>query len=95
MGKKYLFTTDPETGESRELRVDPAHVDRQMRDERAAGRNPVLMDEDERIRMGLLAQQIAAAHRDDQHQDDPRDPGGPHDAPAQARAGRAEDTDEF
>lgn len=64
MGRKYLFTTDPATGESRELKVDPAHVDRQMRDERAAGRVPTLMDEEERIRMGLLTQQALNVERD-------------------------------
>ncbi|OWV01624.1 hypothetical protein B5D80_25840 [Micromonospora wenchangensis] len=57
MGKKYLFSEDA-NGRSREVKVDPKHLDRQIRDERAAGRNPVVLDEDERIRYGLLSQQL-------------------------------------
>ncbi|MCL7459896.1 hypothetical protein M8I35_22225 [Micromonospora sp. MSM11] len=57
MGRKYLFSEDS-NGNSREIAVDPKHLDRQMRDERAAGRIPTVLDEDERIRFGLLAQQF-------------------------------------
>ncbi|MEU8406900.1 hypothetical protein AB0C19_11910 [Micromonospora sp. NPDC048842] len=57
MGKKYLFSEDS-NGRSREIKVDPKHLDRQIRDERAAGRTPTVMDEDERIRFGRLSQQF-------------------------------------
>lgn len=57
MGKKYLFSEDAD-GRSREVKVDPKHLDRQIREERAAGRTPTVLDEDERIRFGLLAQQL-------------------------------------
>ncbi|MBO4159306.1 hypothetical protein [Micromonospora antibiotica] len=57
MGKKYLFSEDSD-GRSREVKVDPKHLDRQTRDERAAGRRPTVLDEDERIRYGLIAQQL-------------------------------------
>ncbi|MGW0501799.1 hypothetical protein [Micromonospora sp. NPDC003241] len=55
MGRKYLFSEDA-NGRSREIKVDPKHLDRQIRDERAAGRTPTVLDEDERIRFGLLSQ---------------------------------------
>jgi hypothetical protein len=41
-----------------EVRVDPAHIDRQVRDLRAQGYTVTVLDEDERIRMGLIAQQL-------------------------------------
>ncbi|MGW0506062.1 hypothetical protein [Micromonospora sp. NPDC003241] len=56
MGRKYLFSEDA-NGRSREIKVDPKHLDRQIRDERAAGRTPTVLDEDERIRFGLLSRQ--------------------------------------
>ncbi|MET7945213.1 hypothetical protein [Micromonospora sp. NPDC005324] len=56
MGKKYLFSEDS-NGRSREIKVDPKHLDRQIREERAAGRTPTVLDEDERIRFGRLSQQ--------------------------------------
>ncbi|MFF0720446.1 hypothetical protein [Micromonospora sp. NPDC003816] len=55
MGRTYLFSEDA-NGRSREIKVDPKHLDRQVRDERAAGRTPTVLDEDERIRFGLLSQ---------------------------------------
>ncbi|GIJ07297.1 hypothetical protein ACFFMR_11760 [Micromonospora andamanensis] len=57
MGRKFLFSEDA-NGRSREIKVDPKHLDRQIRDERAAGRTPTVLDEDERIRYGLLSQQL-------------------------------------
>jgi hypothetical protein len=60
--KLYMFVTG-EDGRSRELPVDPANVERQAREHRAAGREVTILDEDERIRFGRLAQQIAADHR--------------------------------
>ncbi|MCN0150566.1 hypothetical protein [Salinispora arenicola] len=62
MGKKYLFSTDS-TGRSREIKVDPKHLDRQVRDERAAGRTPTVLDEDDRIRYGRLTQQFLKGRR--------------------------------
>ncbi|TCB89259.1 hypothetical protein E0H26_28135 [Micromonospora zingiberis] len=56
MGRKFLFSEDA-NGRSREIKVDPKHIDRQIRDERAAGRTPTVLDEDERIRFGRLSQQ--------------------------------------
>ncbi|MGB2569227.1 hypothetical protein ACPFP2_12345 [Micromonospora citrea] len=58
MGRKYLFSEDSD-GRTREVKVDPKHLDRQIRQERAAGRTPTVLSEDERIRYGLLAQQIS------------------------------------
>lgn len=57
MGKKYLFSEDS-SGNVREVKVDPANLDKQIREEKAAGRTPTVLTEDERIRYGLLAQQI-------------------------------------
>ncbi|MGC5032223.1 hypothetical protein [Micromonospora sp. DT229] len=57
MGKKYLFSEDS-NGRTREVKVDPKHLDKQIREERAAGRTPTVLDEDERIRFGLLAQKL-------------------------------------
>lgn len=62
MGKKYLFSEDA-NGRSREIKVDPKHLDRQIRDERAAGRTPTVLTEDERIRYGLLSQQLRKGRR--------------------------------
>ncbi|SCG63304.1 hypothetical protein [Micromonospora coxensis] len=61
MGNKYLFSEDND-GRVREVKVDPKHLDRQLREERAAGRTPTVLDEDERIRYGLLANQIRRNH---------------------------------
>ncbi|MFF0350579.1 hypothetical protein ACFYP0_23060 [Micromonospora arida] len=57
MGKKYLFSED-NTGRVREVKVDPKHLDKQFREERAAGRTPTVLDEDDRIRFGLLANKL-------------------------------------
>jgi hypothetical protein len=54
-----MFAEDA-NGKAHEVKVDPAHVDRQARDLRAAGHDVVVMGEDERIAMGQLAQRIAA-----------------------------------
>ncbi|MFY1703944.1 hypothetical protein ACN28G_19780 [Micromonospora sp. WMMA1923] len=56
--KKYLFSSDPKTGEAREVKVDPKHFDKQLREERAKGRTITILDEDERIRYGLMTQQL-------------------------------------
>lgn len=57
MSKKYMFVTDG-SGRSREVKVDPKHLDRQVREHKAAGREATVMDEDERIRMGRIANQL-------------------------------------
>ncbi|QOC90247.1 hypothetical protein [Micromonospora craniellae] len=57
MGRKYLFSEDS-NGRAREVKVDPKHLDKQIREERAAGRTPTVLDEDERIRFGQLAQNL-------------------------------------
>ncbi|MBG6068156.1 hypothetical protein [Micromonospora ureilytica] len=57
MGKKYLFSEDT-TGRVREVKVDPKHLDKQLREERAAGRTPTVLDEDDRIRFGLLGNKL-------------------------------------
>lgn len=40
------------------LRTTLGDLDKQIREEKAAGRTPTVLTEDERIRYGLLAQQI-------------------------------------
>ncbi len=62
MSRKYMFVTDPATGVSTEVPVDPAHVDRQVREHEAAGREVTVMTEDERIQAGLNAAWIAEQH---------------------------------
>ncbi|WFE46364.1 hypothetical protein [Verrucosispora sp. WMMD1129] len=57
MGRTYLFSEDS-NGRVREVKVDPKHLDKQIREERAAGRTPTVLDEDERIRFGQLAQKL-------------------------------------
>ncbi|MGA4732170.1 hypothetical protein [Micromonospora zamorensis] len=57
MGKKYLFSEDS-NGRVREVKVDPKHLDKQLREERAAGRTPTVLDEDDRIRFGLLGKKL-------------------------------------
>lgn len=60
MARKYMFVTDS-NGKSHEVKVDPKNIDRQTREHRAAGRGVTVMDEDERIRMGFLADQLRKA----------------------------------
>lgn len=62
MGKKFMFVTD-KSGRSTEVKVDPKHIDRQVREHKAAGREVTVMTEDERIQAGLNAAWIAAEHR--------------------------------
>lgn len=62
MGKYHMFAS--RGGKSTEVRVDPKHMDRQARDLEAAGYSVTILDQDERIRYGLLAQDIAKAHRE-------------------------------
>ncbi|MDG4788082.1 hypothetical protein O7626_19410 [Micromonospora sp. WMMD1102] len=62
MVRKFMFVTDAD-GKSREVKVDPAHLGRQIRDHRAAGREVTVLTEDERIQAGLNAAWIAEQHR--------------------------------
>jgi hypothetical protein len=62
MSKKHMFAS--RGGTSIEVKVDPKHIDRQVRDLKSQGYEVTVMDEAERIRMGLLSQQIAKAHRE-------------------------------
>ncbi|MGC5321712.1 hypothetical protein ACPXB5_23580 [Micromonospora arida] len=57
MARKFMFATD-QNGRSHEVKVDPKHLDRQKRDLERCGNTVVVLDEDERIRMGLIAQQL-------------------------------------
>ncbi|MFD6692083.1 hypothetical protein [Micromonospora aurantiaca (nom. illeg.)] len=57
MGRTYLFSEDA-NGRAREVKVDPKHLDKQLREERAAGRTPTVLDEDERIRFGQLTNDL-------------------------------------
>jgi hypothetical protein len=62
MGRKHMFAS--RGGKSIEVKVDPKHIDRQTRDLKSQGYEVTVMDEAERIRMGLLAQEIAKARRE-------------------------------
>lgn len=55
-GRKHLISEDSD-GKQRRISVDPAHVDRQMAEERAAGRKPYVLDDDDLIQFGLLMKQ--------------------------------------
>jgi len=60
MSRKYMFAT--RDGKATEVKVDPAHIGRQARDLEAAGYTVTVLDEDERIRMGIIAQQLRRRH---------------------------------
>lgn len=57
MGRLYMFVTGTD-GKTRELPIDPLNLDRQVREHRAAGREVTVLDEDERIEFGRLAEQV-------------------------------------
>ncbi|MEU8371245.1 hypothetical protein [Micromonospora tulbaghiae] len=54
---KHMFVTGTD-GKTRELPIDPKNQDRQVKEHRNAGREVTVLDEDERIRYGLLAEQM-------------------------------------
>ncbi|MGK5681336.1 hypothetical protein [Actinoplanes sp. URMC 104] len=54
----YMFAEDKD-GYSHEVKVDPANMARQVRDLEAQGYSVTILDEDERIKMGLIAQQFS------------------------------------
>jgi hypothetical protein len=56
MSKKYMFAEN-ENG-SHEVKVDPAHVTRQKSQLEAQGWTVTVLDEDERIKYGQIAQQM-------------------------------------
>jgi hypothetical protein len=58
MAKKLYMFAEDSNGKSRQIPVDPAHVARQKRDLEALGHTVTILDEDERIGYGLLAQQL-------------------------------------
>jgi len=55
--RKWIFV-ERDGQPPREVKVDPAHIDLQVRDLRAEGYTVTVLDEDERIQMGLIAQQL-------------------------------------
>ncbi|MEW2474593.1 hypothetical protein AB0875_12460 [Micromonospora gifhornensis] len=57
MARKHMFVTGTD-GKTRELPVDEKHLDKQIREHRNAGREVTVLDEDERIKYGLLAEKI-------------------------------------
>lgn len=52
-GRKHLFSESP-SGDVLKVKVDPKNIKRQVRAERAAGRKPVVLDDDELINYGLM-----------------------------------------
>ena len=56
MSKKYMFAAD--NNGSHEVKVDPAHIIRQKRQLEAQGYTVTVLDQDERIRYGQIAQQM-------------------------------------
>lgn len=59
MSKLFMFV-ERDGQPPQEVPVDPAHVDRQVRDLRAAGWTVTVVDEDERIDYGRLSQRLGA-----------------------------------
>jgi hypothetical protein len=59
MSKKYMFAENNDG--SHEVNVDPAHLLRQKRDLESQGWTVTVLDEDERIKYGLIAQQMRNA----------------------------------
>lgn len=56
MAKRYMFAE--RDGKATEVKIDPRHLDRQIRDLQAAGYTVTVLDQDERITFGLIAQQL-------------------------------------
>ncbi|GAB3823862.1 hypothetical protein ACFPIJ_62690 [Dactylosporangium cerinum] len=61
MSKHYMFAT--RNGTSTEVRVDPANIRRQQRDLEAQGYTVTVLDEDERINMGRIANWLRDRNR--------------------------------
>lgn len=57
MNRRWIFV-ERDGQPPQEVKADPAHTDRQVRNLRAAGYTVPVLDEDERIQMGLIAQQL-------------------------------------
>ncbi|GAA3271296.1 hypothetical protein Dvina_45045 [Dactylosporangium vinaceum] len=57
MTRYTIFATDKD-GNVKTLKGDPAHLDKQQRDLKASGYSVTILDDEERIRYGLLAQQL-------------------------------------
>lgn len=60
--RQYLFAAD-DFGGDRRVPLDPANVERQMSDLRAAGQRPYLLDEDELIDLGAAVNRWRVAQR--------------------------------
>jgi hypothetical protein len=56
MSKQYMFAS--RGGKATEVKVDPAQLDRQIRDLKAQGYDVTVLTEDERIRYGQLTQAL-------------------------------------
>ena len=61
MSRKHLFVTDA-NGRTTKLPADQKNLDRQIREHQGSGRSATVLDDDERIRYGLIAQLIARHH---------------------------------
>jgi hypothetical protein len=52
-GRKHLLSEDSK-GHVRKVPMDPKNVKKQMQEERAAGRKPYVVDDDDLIKFGLM-----------------------------------------
>jgi hypothetical protein len=56
-GRKHLLSQGKD-GDVRRVKVDLANLDRQMAEERAAGRKPYVVDDDEMIDLGRIQRRV-------------------------------------
>ncbi|MEV4515156.1 hypothetical protein AB0K00_40125 [Dactylosporangium sp. NPDC049525] len=61
MAEYYMFAT--RDGRFTEVKVDPAHIERQQRDLEAQGYSVTVLDQDERIKMGCIANWLRGRNR--------------------------------
>jgi hypothetical protein len=52
-GRKHLLSEDSK-GNVKKVPMDPKHLEKQMAEERARGRKPFVVDDDELIRFGTM-----------------------------------------
>lgn len=57
MAKWYMFITDQD-GYARQVKVDSRFMNKQKRDYEAMGYTVTILDEDERIKYGLMTQNL-------------------------------------
>jgi hypothetical protein len=62
MKKWYMFVTDSD-GYAREVKVDSRFLRKQKRQYEAMGYTVTILDEDERIKYGLLTQNLLKQHK--------------------------------